>query len=79
MIKIRKELKTLSISHVVFFLLGPLTLTKNGITILYGVASMLTPETEDVEKFCTDDNVLYGRVSGPSILKWITSNIQPSV
>ena len=55
------------------FILGPLTLTENGITRLYGVTSSSSYRSK--EEMCLNSRSLYGRVSEPTILKWIKSNI----
>ena len=61
--------------YIVFFCyIGPLTLTENGITKLYGVASFIG--IKDVGEKCLKSNAVYGRVSEPATLKWIRSNIK---
>ena len=52
--------------------IGPLTLSENGISKLYGVTSFGPDKTESED--CLTSNAVYGRVSESATLKWIKSN-----
>ena len=52
--------------------------TQNGTTTLYGVSSAGVTLDGDKSTVCLNSISIYGRISEPSILKWIKSEIGKS-